>query len=120
MKSLLRWSNAIVLVGAHFRQLGLDDGQPVAVLLGLADEVGDLPLEPVEAVVQGAHRRLRRRWLVRKARGRRRLSSREHLPLNLPKLVLEPFDALLGADDALRLRRCDPDGEQRRSGDGES
>ena len=67
------------------------------VLFRLAEEVGHLPLERVEALVERGHRRLGRRGLVREAGGVRRAALGEDLALDLIDLPLQPVEALLGS-----------------------
>ena len=69
----------------------------MAVLFGLAEHVGHLPLERVEPLVEGGDRRLGRRGIVGEAGGVGRTAAREDLALHLLDLPFEPLDALLGS-----------------------
>src|SRR4051794_24277731 len=68
----------------------------MAVLLRRAEQVGHLPLERVEPLVERRDRRLRGRRFVGEASGVRRASLRKNLALHLVYLALEAVEALLG------------------------
>ena len=88
--------------------------QAIAVLLRLADEVGHLLLERVEALVEGEHRGLGRRGIVGETGGVGGPALGEHLPLHLLNLLLEPVEALLGSRRRLALRKRGGRHESRR------
>ena len=86
-------------------EVALQRLQAVAVLFGLAEHVGHLPLERVEPLVERQHRRLGRRRVVGKAGRVRRPALREDLALDLLHLPFEPLEPLVGRGRrALRIR----------------
>jgi hypothetical protein len=101
---LLERSDPLVLVGLQLTKAGFESPQPVAILLGLTDEVGNLLLKRVEALVEVDDRRLGRRGIVSKTGGVRRAALREDLPLDLLHLLLETIEALLRRRRRLALR----------------
>ena len=84
--------------------------KPVPILLGLADEVGDLPLDRVEALVEIDDRGLSRGRVVGEAGGVGGAALWEDLPLHLLHLLFEPLDPLLRAWRRLALRGRAPPG----------
>ena len=67
----------------------------MAIFLRLAEDVAHLAFECIEALVERRDRRLGRRWFVRETRGVGRAATREHLPLHLLDLALEPLEPLV-------------------------
>jgi hypothetical protein len=103
--ALLDGCDALVLIAPRLGQVGFQRTEPVTILLGLAKDVGHLPFESVEPLIERDHRRLGGSRLVRETRCVRRAPPREDLPLHLLQLALEPFDPLLGCR-RLALRQC--------------
>ena len=111
--ALLQRRNALLLVVARPLQVRRQGPQPVPVFLGLAKDVGHLPLQRVEPLVERRDRRLGRRRLVGKAGGVRRPAARKHLALDLLDLPFEALEALLGRRRRA-LRPAPPGGARRR------
>jgi len=70
----------------------------MAVLFGLAEHVGHLPLDRVQALVEGGDRRLGGRGIARETGGVGRTTAWKHLALHLLDLPFEPLDSLFGRD----------------------
>ena len=87
----------LLLVGAELGEIGVQRLQTIAILLRLPEDVAQLPLKRVEALVEGDDRRLSRRRLVRKSGGGGRASAWEHLPLHFLELAFETLDPLFGS-----------------------
>ncbi|GAA3897281.1 hypothetical protein GCM10022276_15350 [Sphingomonas limnosediminicola] len=95
---MLQRTNALILIGPGLGDIGFQRLQSVSVLLRLAEEVGHLSFERVEALVESRNRRLRRRRFGGETGRVCGPSAREHLALNLVDLPLEPLDTLFGSD----------------------
>jgi hypothetical protein len=106
--TLLEPVDALLLLVARPREVGCKRAQLIPILLRQAEDVGHLPLERIEPLVERGDRRLGRRRFVGEASRVGRAAAREDLPLNLLELPLEPVDPLLGRWRlALGLRRLD-------------
>jgi hypothetical protein len=109
---LLERLNALVFVGLELSDVGFEPAQAVAVLLGLAEHVGHLLFERVEALVEADHRGLGRGRIIGESRRVCRAALREDAPLNLVHLALEALEPLLGSR-RLTLRESGRSGRQR-------
>src|SRR6185503_3695317 len=94
--ALLERLDPLVLVAFHLADAAFEAVEPVAIVLALAKQVGHLPLERVEPLVEGHHRRLGRGGIVGIARGVGRAALGVDPALKLVDLALEALDALLG------------------------
>ena len=102
----------ILLLGTALMTLGVL--QPVPALLRLAEQIGHLPLERVEPLVERGNGGLGGRGLIREAGRLGRPAFRKDLALHLIDLPLEPLEALLGRR---RLALGERRGGRERKGD---
>jgi len=63
--ALLDGRDSLVLIAPRFGKVGLERAEPVTILFGLAKDIGHLPFERVEPLIERDHSRLGGGGLVR-------------------------------------------------------
>jgi hypothetical protein len=84
----------LLLLGPQPGELALQSLDPVPIFFRLAKDVGHLPLDRIEPLIERGDRRLGRRGFIGETGCIGWPAAREHLTLDLLQLALETFDAL--------------------------